>query len=435
MDQAEGHVPGTSSGGEVAAGYEPVRTVFEDSLALFGRGGGGFAAYVDGVKVVDVWGGFAAPGTPWRRDTLAVVMSATKGMATLCAQILNDRGLLDVEATVASIWPEFAHNGKERILVRHVLTHTSGVLGFGAHRPPLQWDGTGWDDYDAIAAGFAAAPALWEPGTRFGYHALSYGWLVGEMVRRITGSTIGTFFHHQVAQPLGLGCFIGTPPERQSDVASLVVDLAREAPLVLRLFLGPAQRKMRDPRTLLGQAFVADGTASVMDHGPELFNSGHLVGVEVPAGNGTAAARDLARMYAVMSMNGALDGVRVLSEDSVERFARQQIAMRDVCLDEIALPGLRRRMSPVVRRTLGYLMNPSFPGSSHTFGPNLDSYGHDGAGGQIAFCDRENRVAVGFVRSASSSSSKFSDRLIAALYECAGRGEGHQARRRRAVAR
>jgi CubicO group peptidase (beta-lactamase class C family) len=367
-----------------------------------------------------VWGGQAGD-QPWRQNNLAVVMSTTKGFVTLCAQILVDRQLLDVDATVASYWPEFAQCGKEGVLVRHVLTHTSGVLGFDVQRPPLRWDGQGWDDYDAIAAGLAAATPRWEPGTKFGYHALSYGWLVGELVRRITGQTVGSFFAAEVAGPLELEAWIGTPPEHEAQVAPIIDHLARGLPLPARILFRPIQRRMHDPKTMMGQAFVADGTSSLMDHAEDLFNTKRIAGVEIPAGGGTATARALARLYALLAMGGELDGVRLLSPETVQLFAAQAIKLPDQLMSDIGLPGLGRLFNQPVRRTLGYLMNPSMGKEKPRFGPNLDSFGHDGAGGQIAFCDLTNHISVGFVRSHLSSSSKFSTRLIECLYDCAGR--------------
>src|SRR5580658_6915027 len=146
MTKGDGEIP---HGGQAIAGFEAVQQEFIRGLPDFGAGGGGFAAYVDGKLVIDVWGGQAG-NQPWVKDNLAVVMSTTKGMVTLCAQILVDRQQLDIDAPVVQYWPEFGQCGKEGVLVRHLLTHTSGVLGFDAPGPPLRWDGQGWGDYDAI---------------------------------------------------------------------------------------------------------------------------------------------------------------------------------------------------------------------------------------------------------------------------------------------
>jgi len=269
-------------GGTVASGFERVSDRFRANVGAFGEGGGALAVFIDGKLVVDLWAGRAAPGQPWREDTLEVLMSSTKGMAALCAVMLADRGELDVDAPVCEYWPEFAQNGKQRVLVRHVLTHTAGVVGFGDGRPPLGWDGSGWDDYDAIAAALAAAPLCWSPGERFGYHALTFGWLIGELVRRITGRTVGTMFRVEVAEPLGLDLRIGTPPADQPRVARVIDATAASVPRPLRMILGSVQRQMRDPRTLAGQAFLADGESCLMDHAEAFFADGAGAGCRGP---------------------------------------------------------------------------------------------------------------------------------------------------------
>jgi CubicO group peptidase (beta-lactamase class C family) len=415
MTKSRGDIP---HGGHAVAGFEAVQREFIGGLSDFGAGGGGFAAYVDGKPVVDVWGGYAGDQA-WANDNLAVVMSTTKGMVTLCAQILVDRQQLDIDAPVVQYWPEFGQCGKEGTLVRHFLTHTSGVLGFDVQRPALGWDGQGWGDYDAIAAGLAAATPRWIPGTKFGYHALSYGWLVGELVRRITGQSVGTFYAAEVAGPLALESWIGTPPEHEHQIAPVIDNLTDGMPLPLRLLYRPIRRRMRDPKTMMGQAFVADGTGSLMDHAADLFNSGNLTGVEIPSGNGTATARALARLYAVLSLGGELDGIRLVSPETVQLFAAQAITMPDQLMTDMNLPVIGRLLGRPVRRTLGYLMNPKMGNEPPHFGPNPDAFGHDGAGGQIAFCDPANRISVGFVRSQLSSSAKYSTNLIESLYDCA----------------
>ena len=404
----------------VAPGFEPVRETFTNGVGRLGQGGGSFAAYVGGELVVDLWGGQAASGQPWDQNTLTVIMSSTKGMATLCAQILYDRGQLDVEAPVTQYWPEFGQAGKSGITVRHVLTHTTGVLGFGTQPLPVKWDGTGWDDYDAIAAGLAATPPLWAPGTKFGYHATTYGWLVGEIVRRIDGRTVGRFFHDEVATPLGLDIWIGTPPSEHARVATLIEPSPTEIPRPLRPLLRSFEKKMNDPGTYAGQAFLAAEGSNLMKHAGPLLNGRAALEAELPFGNGTATARSLARVYALLAAGGELDGVRLLSPSAVKRFSEQQIAMPDEMLIQAFPRGTRWVAKAPVRRTLGYLMNPYLRGEKPRFGPNPLSYGHDGAGGQLAFCDPERGIGFGFVRSAMTQSTTFSRQLIDRVYECAG---------------
>jgi CubicO group peptidase (beta-lactamase class C family) len=335
--------------------------------------------------------------------------------------MLADRGQLDVNAPVATYWPEFAQHGKQAVLVRHLLTHTAGVVGFGEQRPPLGWDGRGWDDYDAIAAGLAAAPPCWEPGTRFGYHALTYGWLVGELVRRITGQTLGAMFASEVAAPLDADLHIGTPEPIQPRVARIVDGVAASVALPFRPFLRAVQRQMADPRTLAGKAFLAHDGSCLMDHAESFFTQAPALRSEIPAGNGTGTARSLAKVYAALANGGELDGIQLVSEASVRSFRAEVIRMPDATLTELHVPVLRWLLSAPVRRSLGYLLNPAMRAERPRFGPNPAAFGHDGAGGQVGFADLDNRVAVGFVRSHLTSSSKFSARLIGAVYQAAGR--------------
>src|SRR4051794_13867373 len=161
-------------------------------------------------------------------------MSATKGYAALCAQVLVDRGLLDLDAPVATYWPEFAQNGKEGVLVRHLLLHTAGVIGFEGQTEITRLDATGWDSYDAISAGFAAAAPEWPPGTRHGYHALSVGWLLAEVVKRVSGRSLGRFFREEIAEPLGLEAWIGTPPDELDRTAYVHPSRTEHLPAFLR---------------------------------------------------------------------------------------------------------------------------------------------------------------------------------------------------------
>jgi CubicO group peptidase (beta-lactamase class C family) len=191
--------------GFVAPGFERVAETLGAgaTLTLSGRerradlgdGGGAFCAFADGECLVDVWTGLAAPdGRAWEKDTRAVIMSSTKGMTTLCAHILEDRGELDLDALVTRYWPEFGQAGKSATTVRQLLSHQSGAIGVPDADRLLSWDGSGWKDSDVIAADIAGGEPAWESGTRHGYHGVTFGWLVGELVRRVSGQSLGTFF-------------------------------------------------------------------------------------------------------------------------------------------------------------------------------------------------------------------------------------------------
>lgn len=399
--------------GSCAPGFEAVRDVFAAGANELGEGGGAFAVYVGGEKVVDLWAGWAAPGVPWAEDTLCVLASATKGLATLCVQMLFSRGDLDIEAPVASYWPEFAANGKERITVRQVLNHTSGVIGVPGAERFMRWDGTGWDDHEEIARCLAASAPAYEPGTQVAYHGLTYGWITGEIVRRIAGRSVGAFFADEIARPLGLDAYIGTPATEVDRVATTVQQDLSDLPIpdefrpVLDVWLAEA----RDPSTLVGQAMLATAEECFLDIDAEAFWTPQLLAAEVPSSNGTSTARSLAKMYAVLAGGGEIDGTRFVSSGSIETFGAQ--------LQGVPQAQILFAFTPP--RALGYHGNFAGMGGPMVFGPNPEAFGHLGLGGgvQVGCCDPANEVAIGFVRShppANFPSTLASD-LVGAVYE------------------
>ncbi len=416
--------PGSSAtiGGWVVPGYEDVRDEFARRIPRLGVGGGAFAAYVDGRPVVDLWGGTARAGEAWTGDTLTVLMSVSKGLVALAAQVLADRGLLDVDARVADYWPEFAQAGKRDVTVRQVLTHTAGVLWWPEHSALLRWDGAGWNDYDAIAAGLAAAEPCWEPGTRSGYHAMSVGWLVGEVVRRITGLTIGRFLHQEVVMPLGLDVHLGTPVAEQPRVAHVVNRMRESMPLPMRLAYPWIQRKVADPATLSGKAFLAHEGLTIVDRAEDFFRHQEVLSAEIPAGNATATARSLARLYAMLAAGGELDGVRILSPEIVRLWSTEVVRAPDELLVDLRIPVVGKLLARPVGRTLGYLTNLMPPRELPHFGPNPRAYGAEGAGGQLTFADPDNGIAVAYVRSELAGTPAEGARLVRSLYAAAGRG-------------
>jgi CubicO group peptidase (beta-lactamase class C family) len=348
-----------------------------------------------------------------------LLASVTKGFAALCVQVLEDRGELDVDARVAHYWPEFAQAGKDAVTVRQLLLHTAGVIGFATQNQVVRWDGTGWDDYDAIAAGLAAARPVWEPGTIHGYHAVSYGWLLGELVRRISGLTLGTLFAKEVAAPLELDAYCGIDGATFPRVAATHDALSEtDNPLtgaVLK-FLG---RKMRDPRNWLGYAFLGDGSQSIMDAAGALSRSPRWLAAEVPASNGVATAGALAKMFAMLGAGGELGGVRVVSEASVRRFTQPQLRSGDAVM-AAAFPKPFRRLATqtTITRGLGYSANELPLAKQQRFGPSPSAFGVQGAGGQIAFADPEHGLAFGFVRTRMIGAGGVLDALIDTTYRC-----------------
>jgi CubicO group peptidase (beta-lactamase class C family) len=408
----------------VEPGYEPVREAFERGRPTLGRGGGAYCAYVAGKPVVDLWAGIAQPGQPWQAGTTTVIMSATKALASLCVQILEDRGQIDIDAPVADYWPEYAQAGKGATLVRHVLLHTAGVLGFDGQTDLLKFDGTGWNDYDAISAGFAASTPEWEPGTKHAYHALSYGWLVAEIVKRASGRSLGQFFAEEVARPLGLEVWIGTPAEELERVARVHKSRTEHLPGFLRKPYDASLVVARDPATMSGRAFLGTGETNGVEQLEVLFNSPLVLSAEFPAGGATSTARALARLFAVSAAGGELDGVRLLSEESVRRWGKVETNDPDLLMAEIPMPRMLAKAAAGVPRTLGYLGNGAMPGLGHRFGPNPAAYGAEGLGGQFAFCDIDSDIAVGFVRSDLAVVDDLQPHLTNVLYDCA-RKLGH----------
>jgi CubicO group peptidase (beta-lactamase class C family) len=403
-------------GGFTAPGFERVADVLAHGASLtiagrqrvadLGSGGGAFAAFVDGECVVDVWAGFAAPGVPWTADSRAVIMSATKGLTTLCAHVLHDRGELDLNAPVTSYWPEFGAVGKEHTLVRQLLSHQAGAIGVPDADRLLSWDGTGWDNAAAIAEAIAAAPPAWEPGTRHGYHGVTFGWLVGELVRRISGRSLGTFFGTEIARPLAAECQIGTPVEAQSEVAQVMEWTPR-----------PSSRQSAlttiDPDSRAGRSVLAgpQGHLFADQHGTPRFasfmNTPVVQQAEIGALNATATARGVARLYAALAR-----GDELVSRPSVARFSAEQACGRDAV------------MKVPTRWAVGYTREPpaSVPGVPRQHGPNDDAFGHMGAGGQIGFADPVAGVGCGFVRNHLENQAMplMGACLVDALYRCLG---------------
>ena len=403
----------TDVAGFVAPGFERVADTLANGVCLvvgsrerhvdLGAGGGAFAAYLHGECIVDIWSGWRAEGASWTSDTRAAVMSATKGLTTLCAQILCDRGELDLDAPVTRYWPDFGAAGKDRTLVREVLSHQSGAIGVPGADVLLSWDGTGWDDTEAIAAAIASAAPAWKPGSTHGYHALTFGWLVGELVRRVAGVSLGKFFAAEVASPLDVECDIGTPPAALGQVASVMEWDAG----------GSARRDARgvDPDSLAGRSVLAgpDGHLFADGEGAPRFasfmNSPSVLSAEIGAIGATATARAMARIYAELA-----SGHDLVSRETAARFAVGQVCGKDAV------------MRTPSRWAVGYTREPPalLPGLPRQHGPNDEAFGHSGAGGQIAFADPVAGVGCAFVRNhlEHQASALLGGSVVAELYRC-----------------
>jgi CubicO group peptidase (beta-lactamase class C family) len=352
--------------GLVAPGWQPVADAFTRNFE-FGEVGAACCIVIDGTPVVDVVGGRAdAPAAPeWRHDTLAVVFSTTKGATAACANLLVARGRLDPDAPVADYWPEFAANGKEHVLVRHVLSHSAGL-------PVVEGDFTLEESlaWAPIVDQLARQAPRWEPGTAVGYHVRTYGWLVGELIRRITGTTAGAFFRAELAGPLGLDWWIGLPESEEPRVAPIVPPAPATDSEVRALM-----DAVMAPGTMLGDALT--GPAGHF-HYDEMWNTRALHECELPSSNGVASAAAVAGLYS--GLVSEVDGRRVLDDEAIARATRTQIEGTDVV---IGAP---------MRYGLGFSL-----GDALTSVAPPRAFGHSGAGGSLGFADPEHRVGFGYV--------------------------------------
>lgn len=374
----------TAVHGAVATGFEPVHAAFERNFTDFGDQGASFALYVDGEIKVDLWGGVAdvSTGRPWDTDTIAIMYSATKGATSILTSLLSQRGDLELDAEVASVWPEFAANGKGDITIRQILSHQAGLPALGTTLTR-----------DEIIAGtpvveaLAGQAPLWEPGTRHGYHALTFGWLVGEVVRRATGRSVGSLFASEIAGPLGLDLHIGLPESEHSRVAPLV-DAPPPDPALLaaidamddpdvKAFIQRMISTMTDPSSLLSRVLSSNG--SLPTPHAATWNDARIYAMEQPAANGIGNARSLARLYGACV--ATVDDVRLLSDDTLDAVTAEQTAGPD----EVILAANRFGT--------GFML----PSASLTLLSDA-SFGHQGAGGALGFADRKHRVGFGYVQ-------------------------------------
>ncbi len=353
MTDATGEVQGSCD-----EQFEQVRTAFQKNFDDGLDVGASVAVYLEGEPVVDLWGGFVdeARTIPWQRDSIINVWSTTKTMTNLCALILADHGEIDLHTPVATYWPEFKVNGKERIEVRHLLSHTSGLAGW--EEPITVEDLYDWEKATSL---LAAQKPWWEPGTASGYHALTQGYLVGEVVRRVTGQSLGTFFAQEVAGPLGGDFLIGLP---EADDARTVRVITPTTAIL-------------DQVTITNPLLTKTFTNPLLS--PEVSWEEPWRRAEIPAANGQSNARGVAAVQSIVSNRGEARGVRLLSERGCRAIFEEQSNGEDVVLN---VP---------LRFGIGYgLGNEAVP-----IGPNACFWG--GLGGSIVVSDLDYRLTVAYV--------------------------------------
>ena len=361
--------------GTVEDGFEPVREAFARNFSARGERGAAVALYRDGRKVVDLWAGLTDPeGTgEWAQDTAQVVRSATKGVAAACLLLLHQRGQLDLDATVGTDWPEFMAHGTERVTVRDALAHRAAV-------PALDTPLTRAQAMDGVSGprALAAQAPWWEPGPAggHGYHAMTYSWLLGELVLRATGRSIGRYVEQEIARPLGLDLWVGLPPEQAPRVGRLAPVEPPPAPDGHGLKARPKRavtEAYADPGSLTRRAFGAIQPAP--DENDPAYRA-----AELPASAGIATARSLARFYAAL-IGDVSDGGRKLFAPATLTAART-----------LESDGPDRVLIVNTRFGLGYMLHgPASP----FLAPG--SFGHPGRGGSLAFADPEAGIGFGYV--------------------------------------
>jgi CubicO group peptidase (beta-lactamase class C family) len=381
--------------------FEQVREEFERNLTERGEVGASVAVTLDGQTVVDLWGGTADPaaGTVWTSDTLALIWSATKGATALCAHILASRGELDLDAPVASYWPEFSKNGKEQIPVRMLLNHQAGLA---ALHDPLP--AGAFYDWDLMTDALAKEEPFWEPGTRHGYHGMTFGFLVGEVVRRVSGRSLGTFFREEVAGPLGLDFHIGLPAEHESRVAPNIDMDMPSSPDEFPTFYKMA---LSDPSSLPG--LIVLNTGGWMGTGACNTRESHAA--ELPSLGGLANGRALAGMYRPLALGG--DGL--VSPEQLQKMATVSSAGIDA---SVLVPS---------RWSLGFMKaidnRAQGPGDRDFTFISEDAFGHAGMGGAMGFADPRTRLSFGYVMNKQGGGLALNERgqsLIDAVYRALG---------------
>ena len=384
--------------------FNTVKDLFQRSFDSGVEIGAAVSFVLDGQPVVDLWGGHydLQRTREWERDTLVNVYSTTKGMTAICAHQLVERGLLDIEAPVARYWPEFATAGKDAITLRWLLSHKASLCGISVPLP----NGALYD-WDVMCAALAAQEPWWTPGEAHGYHPFTFGFLVGEVVRRVTGESLGSYFRNHVAEPLGADFHIGLPAEhdsRTSDIYSTLIGNKPAAPPAPNPSFAEFGQLMMKPGTMQWAAFLNP------PQDRNAVNTRQWRQAEIPAANGHGTARALARIYGALARGGEIDGVRILRPETIERATREEAS------------GPEKLFCGLVpmRFGLGFVLSDG----SHRYSrlsPNPRAFGHAGGGGSVGMADPDARIGFGFtmnnMQASLVSAGATATLLIDAFYE------------------
>jgi CubicO group peptidase (beta-lactamase class C family) len=345
--------------------FEPVRDALASTIASSLEVGAALTVYVDKQCVVDLWAGHAdaARTRPWAGDTLVNLFSVGKAISAVCLLRLVEAGRVELDAPVARYWPEFAQAGKAKLPVRYLLTHQAGLPAVARPLPPAAWG-----DWTLMTEALAAQAPWWEPGTGHGYHVNTQGFLIGEVIRRVTGQSIGAYFRAELGGPAGLDGPGGRGPEHDARCADYIPappSPEREA---------FEQRARLDPMRLNAH-FIRPGLSGV-----QVVNTRAWRAAEVPSTNGHGTARAVARLYSALATDGTLDGVHVLAPETIARAITEQVNGPDLVLERPTRYGLGFQLTMPERR----------------LGPGPRAFGHFGAGGSLGFADPDARVAFGY---------------------------------------
>jgi CubicO group peptidase (beta-lactamase class C family) len=401
METIQRDVPNGKIEGTCDARFLAVADEFAKNFAARGEVGGSVCVTLEGRTVVDLWGGIARPAdaAPWTRDTVSIVFSCTKGATAICAHILASRGQLDLEAPVAEYWPEFARKGKERATVRMMLDHSVGLPAF---KTPLRPGGC--NDWNYMVEMLADEEPFWEPGIRNGYHMINFGWTVGELVRRVSGKSLGAFFRDEVATPLGVDFWIGTPESVEPRVAPMGMYVPKPGDAMS----GFMQKILTDPKSI--------SALSLLNGGGFDPNSRECHAAEIGGAGGISNARGLAGIYAPLACGGSLGKVKLVDRDSLTRMGQISVATNEDAT--LLIP---------TRFALGFMKSMDnrrrARGDRDSAVLSAAAFGHVGAGGSIGFADPAEGLSFGYSMNQMGASILLNERgqsLVDATYRTLG---------------
>ena len=382
--------------------FQPVLDEFVQNFNERNELGASICINVAGETLVDLWGGMKSPGKKaeaWEEDTISVVFSCTKAATALCAHLLIDQGRLELNAPVADYWPEFAVNGKEQATVAMMLNHSVGVP---ALRDPVKVGG--FHDWDYMSDRLAREVPFWKPGTRNGYHMMTFGWTVGELVHRVSGESLGTFFRNNIADPLRLDFWIGLPESEFNRVSRI----SRWKPAKGQKPAPFTQALLNDPNSLQSLAYLNNGRYKT--DSPDSYRA------EIGAGGGIGNGRSLAALYTPLANGGLHDGTRLLSSDHIERMRAVSVATSEDAT--LLMPS---------RFSLGFMLSMDNryreSGDMEALIIGQEAFGHAGAGGSVGFADTQANLAFGYSMNQMGAGILLNERgqsLVDAAYRCLG---------------